>query len=288
MELRHIRYFLRAAELLHFTRAAESLYISQPTLSIHIQQLEEELNTQLFDRCRQLRLTETGQVLLGHARNLIRELELAKQEIAAFQGLLRGVLHIGSTQLFSKKLVPTVLVAYHEAYPNISLTVQFGTSREIEQGILARIIDVGIAFLPPESHEIEYETVTSDEMFVVVSNSHPLARKTELSKAEMNDLSLVLQSIGNSTRRLIDVYFAKENISPKIILQSNDMPALFAMVESGRSAAIASRRAVENSSLHLIPLPGSRLFWTAGILKLRGVPLSAAATEFVKLTKAVF
>ena len=75
MELRHIRYFLRAAELLHFTRAAESLYISQPTLSIHIQQLEEELNTQLFDRCRQLRLTETGQVLLGHARNLIRELE---------------------------------------------------------------------------------------------------------------------------------------------------------------------------------------------------------------------
>jgi LysR family cyn operon transcriptional activator len=85
MELRHIRYFLRAAELLHFTRAAESLYISQPTLSIHIQQLEEELNTQLFDRCRQLRLTETGQVLLGHARNLIRELELAKQ------GLLMSV-----------------------------------------------------------------------------------------------------------------------------------------------------------------------------------------------------
>lgn len=288
MELRHIRYFLRAAELLHFTRAAESLYISQPTLSIHIRQLEEECDSPLFDRCRQLRLTETGQVLFGHARNVIRELELAKEEIAAFQGLLRGTLRIGSAQLFSKKLVPGILAGYNEAYPNISLTVQFGTSSEIEQSILARIIDVGLALLPPESHEIEYETLMSDEMFVVVSDKHPLAQKTELSKAELSDLPLVIQSIGNSTRRLIDLYFANENISPKIILQINDTPALFAMVESGRAGAIVSRGVVESSSLHLIPLPGSRVFRTAGILKLRNISLSAAATEFVKLARAHF
>ncbi len=65
MELRHLRYFIRAAELLHFTRAAESLYISQPSLSVHMQQLEEELKTKLFDRVgRQVRLTDAGQVLL--------------------------------------------------------------------------------------------------------------------------------------------------------------------------------------------------------------------------------
>jgi LysR family cyn operon transcriptional activator len=231
-------------------------------------------------------LTETGQVLLGHAYNVIRELELAKEEIADFQGLLRGALRIGSVQLFSKKLVPAVLAGYNKAYPNISLTVQFGSSSEIEQSILARIIDVGLALLPPESHEIEYETLMSDEMVVVVSDRHPLAQKTEISKAELSELALVIQNIGNSTRRLIDVHFAKEKISPKIILQINDTPALFAMVESGRAGAIVSRRLAESRSLHLISLPGRRISRTAGILKLRNVRLSAAATEFVKLAKA--
>ena len=90
MELRHIRYFLRAAELLHFTRAAESLHVSQPTLSNHIQQLEEEFGTPLFERGRRLRLTEAGELLLGYARNAVCELERAKEEVANLQGLLRG------------------------------------------------------------------------------------------------------------------------------------------------------------------------------------------------------
>ena len=285
MELRHIRYFLRAAEVMHFTRAAESLYVSQPSLSIHIQQLEEEFGAPLFERCRQLRLTEAGQLLLAHARTAVWELERAKEEISDLQGLFRGTLRIGSTHLFSKKLVPAVLAAYHEAHPNISLNAQMGTSREVEHDILTRSIDVGLAYLPPESNEIEYETLTSDQVFIVVSPRHPLAKKTEISKAELSNLPLVLQSIGHTTRRLIDVYFAKENILPNILLQLNDIPMLFSMVKRGKAGAIASRRAIEDTSFHRIPLPGPPLVWTAGILKLRNVPLSAAAIEFVRLVK---
>src|SRR5208283_2621408 len=105
MELRHIRYFLRAAELLHFTRAAESLYISQPCLSIHIQQLEEELKTKLFDRVgRNVRLTAAGEILLVRARHVVEELETAGQEIQAVTGLLRGTLTIATIPLFGSRV----------------------------------------------------------------------------------------------------------------------------------------------------------------------------------------
>jgi len=92
MELRHLRYFARAAELLHFTHAAESLYISQPALSAHIHQLEEEVGAALFDRTgRKIVLTDAGQIFYDHARLALDKLLLipiVKPEIIIDFGIL--------------------------------------------------------------------------------------------------------------------------------------------------------------------------------------------------------
>ena len=73
MELRHVRYFVAAAEELSFRRAAERLHVSQPALSVQIQQLEDELGTALLDRDRHhVALTPAGKVFLDHGRRLLR------------------------------------------------------------------------------------------------------------------------------------------------------------------------------------------------------------------------
>src|ERR1700733_6443804 len=107
MELRHIQYFMRAADLLHFTHAAESLYISQPTLTIHIQQLEQELGLPLFDRVgRNVRLTEAGAVFQDNARKAMRELEIAMEEAADMKGLKSGTLKLAALQFFGQEFLP--------------------------------------------------------------------------------------------------------------------------------------------------------------------------------------
>src|ERR1700679_4286318 len=114
MELSHLRYFVRAAELLHFTRAAESLYISQPSLSIYMQQLEEEIGTPLFARVgRNVRLTEAGKLLRTHANKIIHEFEKAQQGIDDLKGLLRGTLRFGSLLAFSGEMVPIWLSTFN-------------------------------------------------------------------------------------------------------------------------------------------------------------------------------
>ncbi len=50
MELRQLKYFIKAAELLSFSEAARALNIAQSTLSQQVRQLEDELNIRLFDR----------------------------------------------------------------------------------------------------------------------------------------------------------------------------------------------------------------------------------------------
>jgi LysR family cyn operon transcriptional activator len=293
MELRHIRYFIRAAEFLHFTRAAESLYVSQPTLSIHIQQLEEEIGAPLFERAgrhvRPIRLTEAGHRLLTHLRNALRELELGKDAVAELRGLVSGTLRFGSTHVFSQRLVSTALSAFTAKYPEIRIVMKLGTSNDIEQAILERSIDLGLAFLPPESEEIECETLFSDEVVLVVSMTHPLAGAAELPIRKLHDLPLALPSTGFSSRRLVDKHFAKEKISPKILFEINDIPALLTLVERGSMGALVSRRAVENrKELSIVPISGAHLFRSAGILKHQDVYLSGAARAFIELVRLDF
>lgn len=79
---KRLEYFLAVAEELHFGRAAERLDMAQPPLSRQIMQLEEEIGATLFDRGRgQIRLTQAGEALLRHARDMTERMEDARLEI---------------------------------------------------------------------------------------------------------------------------------------------------------------------------------------------------------------
>src|SRR4051794_14806285 len=123
MEIRHLKYFVKSAELLHFTRAAEALHVSQPTLSHQIQQLEDELGTALFERGgRKVLLTEAGKLFLEHALRVLGELEAGQQRLLDLQGRqgpLQGTLRIGVTQLLSSSLLPGILPGFLREHPGV-------------------------------------------------------------------------------------------------------------------------------------------------------------------------
>jgi DNA-binding transcriptional LysR family regulator len=155
MELRHLRYFVRTAELLHFTRAAESLFISQPTLSTHIQQLEEELGCELFARIgRKVQLTEAGSILLGRARKALSEVEEATCEIQALKGLLRGNLSIGALPSYSSKLLPGWLTAFNNIHPDVHISARTGTSDDLENAVVSGEVNAAFGFVPPHHHDL--------------------------------------------------------------------------------------------------------------------------------------
>src|SRR5262249_56215815 len=74
VDFREVRYFVVLCEELDFGRAAERLHISQSPLSQAIAQLERKLGTRLLDRSsRHVQVTEAGNVLVHHARRLLRD-----------------------------------------------------------------------------------------------------------------------------------------------------------------------------------------------------------------------
>ena len=293
MELRHIRYFVRAAEFLHFTRAAESLCVSQPALSLHIKQLEEEVGSPLFDRTgghvRHVRLTEAGKRLLIHAREILREIERGKQELADLRGLLCGHVTLGANNIFVPKLVSKCVPEYAASYPNVDVIVKMVNQEGLESAILAGTVDLALAWLSPESKEIVAEPLFSDELVVVVSAKHPLAHLQEISLCELNDLAVALPTIASNIRRLVNTEFARQGVALRISLEIDDTLARLKFVEAGSAATLAPRRAIDDrSTLRTIPIADVRLSLSAGLLTQRGVHLSSAAQALADVIRAGF
>src|SRR5947209_20091276 len=87
MELRHLRYFIAAADALSFTRGAEKLHLAQPSLTRQIKNLEEEIGVRLLDRTKaRVSLTPEGQSFLVDAK---RVLELSEQIVESVRHFSR-------------------------------------------------------------------------------------------------------------------------------------------------------------------------------------------------------
>jgi LysR family cyn operon transcriptional activator len=282
VELRHLRYFIRAAELLHFTRAAESLFISQPTLSVHIHQLEEELGTELFARVgRSVRLTEAGELLLMRARKAVEELETAGIEIDAITGLLRGNLRIASLPLYGRRFLPPCIAAFNSQHPNVHIHARSGSSEDIEAAIVAGTVDLGFSILPVEQAEVLVKELFSDELVVIVSRTHPLAEKKVLVSDDLQSVPMALPSQKVSAARLLGRFFEEHKIQPEFAVEHDDGQGLIELTKLGKFITCLPRRAIPNDpEIRLLPLPEPGLKVAFGAL---WTTLGAAANAFLEV-----
>lgn len=223
MELRQLRYFIKAAELNNFTEASNQLFITQSTLSHQIKTLEDELHTPLFDRIgKRVRLTEAGAIFLPHARRTIRESEDGRQLLKDLAALETGTLNIGATYGLTDLLTKAVL-RFSERFPLVNLKIIFGTTHELKQEMDKGTLDMMLSFLPGG------EPLFNARLSLILLNNDPLIKKKKLKLKELEDLSLILPSKGYSIRNLLDQHI---QLHPK--MEINDIPTLLRLVESGR------------------------------------------------------
>lgn len=284
MELRHIRYFIRAAEELHFTRAAESLFISQPTLSTHIQQLEEELGIPLFDRVgRKVILTEAGTIFLGHAKRALREIEFAEESISNLKGLTSGTLHLAAIFTFSQEMLPLWIASFHVNYPNIRIVVKTGDSDHIEESILAGEIDLALTFVPPAAPSLQSETLFTEEVFLVVAEKHALAGRSDMQLSELAEIPLALVSKRWTARRRFDAFMAEHGVVPNILIEMDDLHGILRIASEGFAGALLPRLVVSTyPNLRLIPLAEDKIFLNYGVVWHEQRNLSPAAKAFLE------
>lgn len=193
MELRRLRYFLAVAEELHFGRAASRLEIAQPPLSRQIAALEADIGAQLFDRSRsQIRLTQAGLVLEGHARVLIDRLDSAYRETKLVGLGGEGRLRLAFVGSASHGVLPSLIKSYRSHYPKVELAISAMNNAELHSSLIQREIDIAVARPALEDDELRSELLDREDLLLAIPDNSPLAARELIEFSELADETFVL------------------------------------------------------------------------------------------------
>jgi LysR family transcriptional regulator, regulator of abg operon len=177
MKTHQLRALTVLAEHGSMRAAAQLLHVTQPAISQAIRELEEQAGTQLVARSASgVVLTEAGQLLLQHARRVVREIELAQSALATHLGRQDGQLSIGVTPL-AAPLLQRAIVPFRKLRPQTRLGFfEYRHSRMLEQ-IRDGALDFGVVTFSGERREpdIAYTPLFTFQHVLAVRAGHPLA-----------------------------------------------------------------------------------------------------------------
>jgi len=223
-----------------FTKAGELLGLTQSAVSHAIASLETELNITLLYRNRPgITLTESGKMLLRHIKEINKDIEQIKQEIAAINGLELGSIKIGSFLSTSKRLIPGMISNFIKLYPNIQIELFEGSYEEIDEWLANGKIDFGFI---TDIDRFDAVPLVQDKFIILLPEDHPLKAKKEINIKEIIDNPLIMPSKGWDKK--LSSLFYQYGLTPNIRYHIEHVPTMLAMVQEGLGYAIVPELAV--------------------------------------------
>lgn len=215
MDFRQLETFVEVSKLKSFSKAAEKLFITQPTVTNHIQNLEKELGTLLINRFgKNITLTDAGNMLYKYAINILNSCEMAKFDLATYQGKIQGHLQVYSSSVPRKYLLPMIISSFINTYPNVSFSISDKDSKNVVKGILDGETDFGILGARYPSNNLEYIDLMEDKLVLVTPNTskYPGQNFSTISKDVLFYSNLLFREDGSGTRSLIESIFQQSEI----------------------------------------------------------------------------
>jgi len=285
MDIQNIRAFLMVAETGSFSRAAEKLFITQPAISKRISTLEFALDCQLFDRLgKSVQLTQAGEALIPSYQRILAEIDESQRIISTLRTQVSGHLKFGTSHHIGLHRLPPVLRQYTNHYPEVELDIQFMDSEQAAALILKGSIELALITLPDIIEKpLTTIPVWTDPMLCVVANDHILAKQKTVTRKQLAEHGVLIQSHSTHTRDIIDQAL-KLDSDIKIIMESNYLETIKAMIQNGLGWGVLPESMIDNS-LHKLKIKGVKMERHLGILLHASRTLSSSANALMATLK---
>jgi DNA-binding transcriptional LysR family regulator len=269
MDLRQLEILQAIAETGSFTASGRKLHVSQSAISRQILLLEDELGEPLFLRVgRHVRMTPAAESLVQLGQRVFQDVRDTLGRITDRTGELRGTLRLSGGMTVCLYVFPPLLKHMRRVHPHLDMRLRVATAGRSVEEIRAGRIDVGLLTLPVDESDLVTVPALREELLLVTTPTHPLARRRVISAQDLAEQPFVLFEGGSATRRVIDHFFASQNIEPIVVMETENVEIIKAMVKTGLGISVvpyqAIAREVRAGQLFCTRIEGHELFRETG------------------------
>lgn len=285
-----LKLFCDLAGMRSISKAAKANAMSQPTASRHVQQLEERLGGDLIDRSkRPLQLTTLGQAYYDGCKRLLDqylELEASLRAGPAEAALVVRVVAIYSVGLWD---MGQYVERFAEQYPHAKVRIEYLHPNQVYERVLNGTADLGLVSFPNRSRELTVLPWRDEEMVVVCSPNHPLARSAGVRPQRLCGEKFVAFDRGLVIRRKVDQFLRDHDVDVEISIEFDNIENIKKGIEAGAGIGLLPepmlRAEAKAGALRAIRLEGCQLIRPMGIIHRKHHALNSATKAFINLLR---
>lgn len=268
--------FVRIAELASLTKAAAVIRIAQPALSRQVRNLEAELGADLLVRHGWgVSLTDAGELLLTHARQILRDVDKAREAVDALASAPTGRIAIGVPATLADILLPPLAVALRDKHPRLKPRFVDDFSTGLHDRIQTGELDLALLYAERGLAPLPARLILSERLHLVCPTGSARTAQEVLANAPV-----ILSARPSRLRSIVDRILADQQVRDPAILEVDSLPAIVGMVARGVGCTILPYSTVaaevERGELMLLPLHGDQAIRTLLLARTRDRPPSSA------------
>jgi DNA-binding transcriptional LysR family regulator len=212
---RHLQLLTALDDVRHVGRVAATLNVSQPAISKSLAEMEKGIGVKLFERtARGLHPTIYGESLIRHARSVLAELTLARDELRGLMSGAAGSVSVGTLSAAALTLLPQSLALLKKRSPGTTVLVREGSIESLLPDLWSGKLDMIVGRLPNDQsmHGLGEKILSEDAVTLVAGVGHPLTRRKRVRWSDLIAYPWVLPPVDTLLREPLERAFEQHGV----------------------------------------------------------------------------
>lgn len=240
MNILPMRYYMTVAEKRSLSKAAAELHITQQTLSAHMAALERELGCRLFQRRPVFKLSYAGEVFLRYCRQWDSLERSMKDEFADMEDGRSAEIKLGIAHTRGKILLPRAITGFRAAHPGVRFRLCEETNDALLAMLLDERIDMMVGCIPPETPELEVESLFAERVCVVSPRPEGAEGEAPGGVQALREYPLLMCDESDILGRIGGAVLDEANIVPDAAVRSRNIETLLKLCAAGVGACLCT------------------------------------------------
>jgi DNA-binding transcriptional LysR family regulator len=198
----------------------------------------------------------------------------------------RGEIVVGANEGTCLHILPEVFAHFKKQYPDVAVNIRRADYAKVLESVIDNSVDFGVVSLPVTDNRLTAVLIHRDDLVLIVTPRHPLAKLKSASAVDIAQYPLVMPKVGH-TRDALDRLFHERKLKPRYAMELDSSELLKRFVAADVGVGFIARSNVQEdlkaNVLAAVPLADMQIRRDLALVFRKDKALSRAALAFIDI-----